>query len=58
MDDVRPLPAPKAWLDDLDCAEADLAAGRVFDGTAVRQRLRDSIKQMQDAERAKAAQGR
>ena len=37
---------PTEWINALDRAEADVAVGRVFDGAAVRQRLRDSIARM------------
>ena len=57
MDDTAPLTAPPEWIAALDRAEADVAAGRVSDGAAVRQRLRDSIKRMQDDAEAKGARG-
>ena len=47
---------PPAWVEALDRAEADLAAGRVYDSAAVRQRLQDSIKRMQAEADTKAAQ--
>lgn len=50
-------PPPKAWIDALDRADADVAAGRVFEGSAVRQRLRDSAKRMQADAAVKAARG-
>lgn len=48
---------PEVWTDALDRADADVAAGRVFDGSAVRQRLRDSAKRMQADAEVKAARG-
>jgi hypothetical protein len=56
MNETPPLPAPSGWLEALERAEADLAAGRVYDGAAVRQRLRDSIKRMQAEAKTKATQ--
>ena len=46
---------PQALVEALDRAEADVAAGRVSDGVAVRQRLRDSIKRMQAGTTTRAA---
>ena len=47
MDDVRPLPAPAGWLEALDRAEADVAAGRVVDGAAIHGELAASIRRME-----------
>ena len=41
------LPPPPSWVEALDRSEAQLAAGQVVDGSAVRQRLRDSIARME-----------
>lgn len=40
---------PQAWLDSLAQGEADLAAGRLVDGTAIKRRLRQTISDMQAA---------
>ncbi len=56
MDETNPKAPPPHWIEALDRAEADVAAGRVYDGAAVRQRLRDSIRRMQAEADAKAAQ--
>ena len=58
MDDTGQLPAPPHWVEALDRAEADVAAGRVYNGDAVRQRLRDGIQRMQADAEAKAVPGR
>ena len=50
-------PPPQIWTDALDRADADVAAGRVYDGSAVRQRLRDSAKRMQSDAEVKGARG-
>lgn len=44
-DTLRPPPA--GWLESLERSEAQLAAGQVVSGAAVRQRLRDSIARME-----------
>ncbi len=46
MDDVRPLSAPVGWLEALDRAEADVAAGRVVDGADIHADLTASIERM------------
>ena len=45
--DTKPPRAPAAWIEALDRSRADLAAGCTVDGKAMRQRLRDTIKQME-----------
>ena len=39
--------APREWVDALAEAEADLAAGRVYDGAIIHAELRASIKRME-----------
>ena len=46
MDTNQPR-VPNAWTKALEESRADLAAGRTVDGQAMRQRLRDTIKQME-----------
>jgi hypothetical protein len=56
MNETRPTAPPPHWIEALDRAESDFAAGRVYDGEAVRQRLRDSIGRMQARTDVKVAQ--
>jgi hypothetical protein len=42
-DPQPPGEPPKAWLEAIDRAEADVAAGRVTDGAAIHARLQASI---------------
>ena len=44
MDDTRP--PPQDWIDALDRAEADVAAGRVVDGAEIHRELAASIERM------------
>ncbi len=44
MDDTRP--PPQNWIDALDRAEADVAAGRVVDGAEIHRELAGSIERM------------
>jgi hypothetical protein len=46
--------APRHWVEALDRAEAEVAAGLAVDGAAVRQRLRDSVARMEAAVAPKA----
>ncbi len=47
MDEEPPSPALADVTAALARADADVAAGRVYSGEAVRQRLHDSIRRMQ-----------
>jgi hypothetical protein len=47
MDEEPPSPALADVIAALARADADVAAGRVYSGEAVRQRLRDSIRRVQ-----------
>lgn len=50
-DEVDPeRKAPKEWVDALDEAEADLAAGRICDGAIIHAELRASIERMERGE--------
>jgi hypothetical protein len=40
---------PESWESDLDASRADLAAGRIVEGTAMRERLRASIAALEPA---------
>ena len=42
-----PRDPPQDWVDALDRAEADLAAGRVVDGETIHAELRASIERME-----------
>ena len=53
MDDVRPLPAPPGWIEALDRAEADVAAGRTVDAETVHTKLRAAIERMEGRQVAK-----
>jgi hypothetical protein len=53
MDDVRPLPAPPGWLEALDRAEADVAAGRTVDAETIHTKLRAGIERMEARQAAK-----
>lgn len=47
--DDAPRDAPQAWLDSIARGEADLAAGRLVSGAAIKRRIRQSIAEMQAA---------
>jgi hypothetical protein len=48
MDDrPDPAPAPPGWLEALDRADADLAAGRTVPGDAIMRRLRETLAEME-----------
>jgi len=56
MDDQADIShgAPRHWIDALDRAETQVAAGLAVDGAAARQRLRDSIARMESEVAPKA----
>lgn len=43
---MNSVTSPEDWTHALDRSRADLATGRVVDGTGVRARLRESIERM------------
>ena len=47
MDDTGQQPPPPHWIEALDRAEADLAAGRLIDGETVHRKLREAIARME-----------
>jgi hypothetical protein len=47
MDEEPPTPGLADVIAALARADADVSAGRVYSGEAIRQRLRDSIRRMQ-----------
>jgi hypothetical protein len=53
MDDVRPLPTPPGWIEALDRAEADVAAGRTVDAATIHAKLRVGIERMEARKAAK-----
>jgi hypothetical protein len=62
MDDCpAPAPAPPGWLDALERAEADIAAGRTVPGDAIMRRLRQTLAEMETPKpdkRARISRGR
>lgn len=44
MDNTRP--PPQRWIDALDQAKADIAAGRIVDGVEIHRELKASIKRL------------
>jgi hypothetical protein len=62
MDDVRHSSAPPSWIEALDRAEADVAAGRVVDGVEIHADLSASIERMRpgkgDADPSRSRQKR
>ena len=54
MDDPSSVPLPKEWLDALDRADADVAAGHTVSGETIMRRLRQTLGDME----ARAVDGR
>ena len=47
MDDPSSLPQPKQWLDALDRADADVAAGHTVAGEVIKRRLHQTLSNME-----------
>jgi len=47
MDDPSSVPPPREWLDALDRADADVAAGHTVSGEAIVRRLRQTLGTME-----------